>query len=201
MHETMAALVLQEHLGAQSFDPPIGPAGDRRTLDPGNAPLRTADGWISVTANTDAQVASFLRAVGRPECLADPAIATLAGRATDLPAWYRFRAQCLAGRSTAAWLDVLRAADVPAMPCHTLETLPHDPHLVAVGLLGTAQHPAEGAIRTIRPTILRDGQAAPPGSPAQPPGWETRAVLDELGLAASEIDALLASGAAYETPA
>jgi crotonobetainyl-CoA:carnitine CoA-transferase CaiB-like acyl-CoA transferase len=198
MHETMAALVLQEHLGQQSFAPPLGPPGDLRTLDPGNAPLPTADGWISVTANTDAQVASYLRAVGRADKLDDPAIATVAGRAANVQAWYKFRAECLLGRTTAEWLVILRAADVPAMPCHTLATLLEDPHLTAVGLLGRDTHPTEGAIRTIRSTVLRDGALPAPGAPAQPIGWDTRAVLGELGIEAEAIEGLFASGAAHE---
>jgi crotonobetainyl-CoA:carnitine CoA-transferase CaiB-like acyl-CoA transferase len=87
---------------------------------------------------------------------------------------------------------------VPAMPCHTLETLVDDPHLTAVGLVGRDSHPTEGDIRTIRPTILRDGATADPGDPAQPIGWDTRAVLGELGLAPAAIDALFASGATHE---
>ncbi len=71
MHETMAAFVLQEHLGPRSFDPPLGPAGDA-ACSTRNRPLATADGWISLTANTDAQVHAFLRAVGRPELIDDP---------------------------------------------------------------------------------------------------------------------------------
>ena len=198
MLETMAAFVLQEHLGAHSFTPPIGPPGDRRTLDPGNAPLPTADGWISVTANTDAQVAAYLRAAGRAELLNDPKVATVAGRASDVQAWYRLRAECLLHRTTAEWLVILREADVPAMPCHTLETLLEDPHLTAVGLLGDDTHPTEGAIRSIRPTILRDGATATPGAAAQPIGWDTRAVLGELGYDPAAIDALFAEGAAHE---
>ena len=197
MLETMAAFVLSEHLGQHSFDPPIGPPGDLRTLDPGNAPLPTADGWISVTANTDAQVAAYLRAAGRGEWLNDPKIATVAGRASDVQAWYRLRAECLLHRPTAEWLVILRGADVPAMPCHTLTSLLEDPHLAAVGLLGHDTHPTEGAIRTIRPTILRDGAPAPLGTTAQPIGWETRTVLGELGYDPDSIETLFTDGAAH----
>ena len=63
MFETMASFVLQEHLAQQSFDPPVGPAGDRRLLSPHNKPVQTADGWISFTINTDPQVRAFLKAV------------------------------------------------------------------------------------------------------------------------------------------
>ena len=53
MFETMAGFVLQEHLAAQSFDPPVGPAGDQRLLSPYNKPVQTLDGFISFTINTD----------------------------------------------------------------------------------------------------------------------------------------------------
>lgn len=198
MHETMAAFVLQEHLGRQSFTPPLGPAGDSRTLDPGNQPLRTADGWISVTANTDAQVAAFLAAAGRADALADPRFATVADRVCNVGAWFALRNAALLAHGTAHWLQAFAAADVPAMPCHSLDSLLDDPHLHAVGLLSPGTHPTEGAVRRIRPTVLRDGVADAPGDPAAPQGWDTTAVLAEAGLTADEIGALIASGAAHQ---
>jgi len=71
MFETMAAFVLQEHLAQHSFDPPVGPPGDQRLLSPHNKPVKTADGWISFTANTDAQVREFLTVTGRKNLLED----------------------------------------------------------------------------------------------------------------------------------
>jgi crotonobetainyl-CoA:carnitine CoA-transferase CaiB-like acyl-CoA transferase len=198
MHETMAAFVLQEHLGRQSFTPPLGPPGDSRTLDPGNQPLQTADGWISVTANTDAQVAAFLTAAGRADVLGDPRFATVADRVRNVGAWFALRNSALLTHGTAHWLQAFAAADVPAMPCHSLGSLLDDPHLRAVGLLSPGVHPTEGMIRRIRPTVLRDGVADVPGDPAVPRGWDTAAVLAEAGLTADEISALFASGAAHQ---
>ncbi|MGY2049671.1 CaiB/BaiF CoA transferase family protein [Methylobacterium sp. JK268] len=197
MHETMAAFVLQEHLGPRSFDPPLGPAGDARVLNPENRPLATADGWISLTANSDAQVHAFLRAVGRADLIEDPRLRTVADRFRNVDLWFRVRGEALASRTTAEWLAIFAEADVPAMPCHTLDTLERDPHLTAVGLLGTQAHPTEGRVRTIRPTILQDGVPAPAGRPAPPPGFDTRGVLRDLGLGEEECDALIASGAAF----
>ena len=196
MHETMAAFVLQEHLGPATFDPPLGTAGDRRVLDPNNRPVATADGWISITSNTDAQAHAFLRAIGHAELIEDPRFRTVADRFRNAGAWFALRADALRSRSSAEWLDILRAADVPAMPCHTLATLPTDPHLAAVGLLRPEAHPTEGAIRTIRPTILQEDEPADPGPPARPLGADTGAVLAETGFTSEEIAALIESGAA-----
>ena len=198
MFETMAAFVLQEHLGPQSFDPALGPAGDARVLDPDNRPLATADGWICVTSNTDAQAHGFLRAIGHADLVADPRFRSAATRFRHARDWFGLRAEAMRQHTTAHWLAVLAAADVPAMVCHTMDTLPTDEHLAAVGLLQPEPHPQEGAITTIRPSLLIDGAPAPAGPPAEHLGWSTNRVLAEAGLAPDDIDALLADGGAID---
>ncbi|MGQ7794553.1 CaiB/BaiF CoA transferase family protein [Faunimonas sp. B44] len=198
MFETMAAFVLQEHLGPSSFHPPLGPAGDTRVLDPNNMPVATADGWISISANTDAQAAGFLRAIGRPELIDDERFRSVAARFRNANGWFDLRANALRERPTAHWLAAFAEVDVPAMVCHTLETLPADEHLTAVGLASTEHHVTEGDVTTLRSSILIDGASPPPGHAAQPLGWDTRAVLAELGIPSAEIDALIADGAARD---
>jgi crotonobetainyl-CoA:carnitine CoA-transferase CaiB-like acyl-CoA transferase len=197
MFETMAAFVLQEHLAQASFDPPVGPAGDQRLLSPHNKPVRTADGWISFTINTDSQVRAFLTAVGRNGLLEDPRFATVAARARYVSEWFEVRGAPLTQRTTGEWLAIFRAADIAAMPCHTLETLQADPHLNAVGLIQWEQHPTEGTAAALRPTIRVNGAYPPGQTPSQPRGYETRALLDELGFTRNETDALIAAGAAH----
>ena len=196
MFETMAAFVMQEHLAQISFDPPVGPPGDQRLLNPHNKPLQTADGWISVTINTDPQVRAFLRAVGHEELLDDERFATVAARARNVKEWFAIRGGALSSRTTAEWLAIFQAADIAAMPCHSLETLRADPHLTAVGLVTMEEHPVEGPAAAIRSTIRIDGAYPPLGMPAQPRGADTRAVLDEIGLSGAEIDELVSNGAA-----
>lgn len=200
MFETMAAFVLQEHLAQHSFDPPVGAWGDQRLLNPRNKPLQTSDGWISVTINTDPQVRAFLTAIGRDDLLTDARFATVAARAENVKEWFEVRGAGLSGKTTAEWLTIFGAADIAAMPCHTLETLREDAHLRAVGLMTPEQHPTEGSITAIRSTISTDGQYAPLNDCAQPRGWSTSAVLEEIGLSATEIEDLLSAGAAV-TPA
>jgi crotonobetainyl-CoA:carnitine CoA-transferase CaiB-like acyl-CoA transferase len=200
MLETMAAFVLQEHLGPATFLPALGPPGDHRVLDPNNRPVATKDGWITLTSNTDAQCHALLRAIGRPELIEDPRFATVADRFRHARDWFALRAEALAERTTEEWLRIFEKADVPATRCHTLDTLPDDPHLAAVELLVEQAHPTEGAIRMIRPTVLQDGEHADPGRPARQKGADTRAVLAEAGFSETEIGLLLDCGAAVEGP-
>jgi crotonobetainyl-CoA:carnitine CoA-transferase CaiB-like acyl-CoA transferase len=196
MFETMATFVLQEHLAQHSFDPPVGPPGDLRLLSPHNKPVQTADGWISFTVNTDPQVRAFLVATDRGHLLDDTRFNSVAARARHVGAWFEVRGAPLTSRTTAQWLDILQAADLAAQPCHTLDTLPHDPHLAAVGLIDHEQHPTEGRTAAIRSSIRVDDAHLPRRAPAQPRGADTRALLEELGYGAEAIDALLASAAA-----
>jgi crotonobetainyl-CoA:carnitine CoA-transferase CaiB-like acyl-CoA transferase len=196
MHETMAAFVLQEHLGPATFEPPLGPPGDRRVLDPNARPIATQDGWIAITANTDAQAKVFLKAVGRAGLIEDPRFASVAARVKNSSDWYRLREESIASGTTAHWLKVFAELDIPAMPCHALASIADDPHLAAVKLVEQAVHPTEGRVRNVRPTLLFDGEAVKSESPAKPLGADTRKVLAEVGYSDAEIDALVSAGAA-----
>ncbi len=190
MFETMAAFVLQEHLAQQSFDPPLGPAGDLRLLSPHNQPVRTKDGYISFTINTDAQVQAFLKITDREELLSDTRFSSIASRAKYVAEWFEIRGAALENKTTEAWLTIFRAADLPAMPCHTLETLTKDPHLKAVELLNFENHPSEGKTAVIRSTIRVDGRYPSARSGAVPNGWDTNEILYELGYSAEELKKL-----------
>jgi crotonobetainyl-CoA:carnitine CoA-transferase CaiB-like acyl-CoA transferase len=200
MFETMAAFVLQEHLAQRSFNPPIGPAGDPRLLTPHNRPIETSDGWLSVTVNTDAQVVAFLRATGREELLNDARFRSAATRGRHQVEWLEVRSKSLCTHTTSEWIDIFQTADIPAQPCHTLDSLIDDPHLQAVKLIEFDDHPTEGSVAAIRSTISFNGEYEPVGAVAQPRGWETAAVLTDLGFTAEEISTLLRDGAALALP-
>jgi crotonobetainyl-CoA:carnitine CoA-transferase CaiB-like acyl-CoA transferase len=196
MFETMAAFVMQEHLAQQSFDPPVGSAGDQRLLSPHNKPVRTADGWVSFTINTDPQVRAFLKAVGKENLVDDPRFASVAARAKNVQAWFEIRGAPLPARTTDEWLTIFRAADIAAMPSHTLESLPNDPHLAAVKLLSFERHPTEGKSVAIRSTLKFDDAYPSCRTPSQPRGWETREILRDAGFLPAQIEELLSAGAA-----
>jgi crotonobetainyl-CoA:carnitine CoA-transferase CaiB-like acyl-CoA transferase len=193
MFETMATFVLQEHLAQQSFVPPVGPAGDQRLLSPHNRPVQTKDGWISFTVNTDKQVQAFFTAIGRNEMIGDLRFATVAARAQNVHLWFEVRGAPLLSRTTDEWLRIFRAADIAAMPCHDIESLQKNAHLRAVGLFGVEQHPTEGETVTLRSSIVVDGAPIPASGFAQPRGWESQAVAEDLGFSANEIEAFFAN--------
>jgi crotonobetainyl-CoA:carnitine CoA-transferase CaiB-like acyl-CoA transferase len=196
MFETMATMVLQEHLAAQSFDPPAGPYGDQRLLSPHNQPIKTKDGFVAVTINTDPQVKAFLVATGRGDLASDPRFSSVSARAVNVAEWFKIRGEALDGRSTNDWLQIFRAADLAAMPVHSIESLAHDPHLTAVGLMSQEDHPTEGKTTVLRSSVRADGEYLSPRTPSVPRGWDTVEILDELGFTILESKAFFEQGAA-----
>lgn len=201
MFETMAAFVMQEHLAQHSFDPPVGPPGDLRLLSPHNRPVQTANGWISFTVNTDPKVKAFLRVTGRDDLLEDPRFNSVAARAKNVKEWFELRGAPLTSKSTKEWVALMRSVDIAVQPCNTLESLPEDEHLQAVGLVSSEQHPTEGKVAAIRSTIRFDDTYPPLRGPSQPKGWETRSVLLDAGYSPEEVSTLIGEGAAIDSSA
>ncbi len=183
MFETMAAFVLQEHLAQETFIPPVGPVGDQRLLNADNRPVQTADGWISFTINTDKQVRAFLEVTERQHLVNDERFATVAARAEHVREWFAVRGASLASRTTAQWLSAMQKADIAAQPCHTLDSLQKDPHLLAVGLLKPEFHPMEREVWSIRSSILVNGASLPAGKPASAQGAENSEIIAEVAAA------------------
>ena len=195
MFESMAGLILSEHMYGATFDPPLSGPGDIRLLDAESRPIKTLDGFISITSNTDAQSFALMEVIGRPELKTDERFATKPMRAKNSQAFFRIRADEMAKQSSAHWLAKLEAADIPALPYNTLEDLPNDPQIVASGLLKRAEHPSEGTVWEIgNPTRLSGYQ---PKAQRHAPrvGEHSVEVLREAGYAPAEIEAMLAAGA------
>ena len=106
--------------------------------------------------------------------------------------------EALTQRTTAEWLEIFAAADVPAAGYNSIDDLLTDPHLQDVGFWHFDEHPTEGRIRRTRtPVTFRGGMRAET-LPAPRLGQQTRAILAELGFDDAAIEAMLASGAAEE---
>jgi len=199
MFETMAQLVLSDHMGGHSFAPPLGPPGYPRTLSPERAPYPTSDGHISVLAYTDAQWRRLFELIGRPELPdADPRFADMSTRTQHIDEMYGILSTSMRKHTTAKWLELLQAADIPATPVNTLETLLEDPHLRAIGFFEPAEHPSEGDLLHIgTPTHWSRTPARADGF-APRLGEHTVEVLREADYTNVEIEELLNAGAAFD---
>jgi crotonobetainyl-CoA:carnitine CoA-transferase CaiB-like acyl-CoA transferase len=193
MFENMAQFVLSEHLGERSFVPPRGESGDRRVLNPLGRPLPTNDGWICVSANTDAQVFAFFDAIGRPELKRDPRLCSVQARYAHVDAYFTVRAEALRQRTTAEWLEIFEKTDVPAGPVHDFDSLLEDAHLKEIGFFRIVEHPLQGEMIELAYANKFSGGLRSQHRPAPLLGADTAAILSELDFSAAEIDEMIAA--------
>lgn len=183
MLETMTSFVMAEHMGGLCFDPAPAAAGYARLLKGGRRPLRTCDGWICALPYTDRHWQSFLKVAGREDLAEKYRVDDRAQRNANIRQLYQHLAEIMPLRSTAEWMEILDALDVPATPLYTLDQLPEHPHLRAVGLFQDTEHPTEGRLREMRPATHFSATPLSIRRHAPNLGEHTEEILGELGMA------------------
>ncbi|XSC47475.1 CaiB/BaiF CoA transferase family protein [Bradyrhizobium sp. RDT10] len=151
MFETMAFMVLSDHMGGRTFEPPLGPSVFERYASV-RRPFPTSDGFLSLLLVTDKQWTAFFRLAGREAVLEDERFSKVSGRTQNTTALYKIVADILATHTTDWWIREFQRLDIPAVPVATIDALIDDPHLKAVGFFEDFEHPAEKQIRTMRST-------------------------------------------------
>ena len=194
-YESLTQFVLGEHLGGKTFEPPLGPMGYPRLLAEHRNPYETKDGYLCLLVYNDKQWRSFFRIIGREEMFEkDPRFSSQANRSQHFAESYAFVAEHIKTRTSAEWLSVLTAADIPVMPLNSLEDLLADPHLNETGFFSLLEHPSEGTLRSMAvPSQWSDSIPDAP-RPAPRLGEHSAEVLREAGYVDTEINAMIAAG-------
>jgi crotonobetainyl-CoA:carnitine CoA-transferase CaiB-like acyl-CoA transferase len=195
MFETMAQIVLGDHLGGRTFEPPIEPYRYARMVAAHRLPYATKDGYVCVLVYNDKHWRSFLELVGRAELLeTDPRFSSQEARSRHIGEVYEFVAEQMATRTSGEWLRLLKEADIPVAPLNSVDDLIEDLHLRDTGFIVRTRHPSEGALREMG--VPSRWSATPPGPlrPAPRLGEHSREILREAGYADAEIEAMIASG-------
>lgn len=149
MFETMVSFNMLEHLAGKTFRPATSAMGYERVLSPHRRPYRTRDGYIGLLPYTNGQWQRFFRLAGAPQLIDDARFADPVKRSENIDALYGILADLVARRSTAEWLALLGDADIPMARILSPDEVLEDPHLEAIGFFEEAEHPSEGAVRTI----------------------------------------------------
>ena len=156
--------------------------------------FRTADGWLTAGAVSDAEWRGMARAAGHPEWIDDPRFATPDARVRNVEARLELMAAAIATRSTAEWLERFDAEQVPCAPILRRGDLVTHPQIAANELIVESEHPVAGPMRQPRPAARFD--VTPPSLrlPAPRLGEHTAEILGELGFAPERIGELRESG-------
>jgi len=194
MFESIASLVLADHMAGATFDPPVGPPVFHRYASI-RRPFQTQDGFLCMMVLTDRQWREFFATVGRPEVMQDERFSTMANRSGHLEELYATVSEILASRPTDHWLACLEAADIPVARIETMESLLVHPHLRQTGFFEMIDHPTEGRVRSMARTST--WSVTQPEATRHTPrlGEHSREILAEAGFSEEEAQSLFDNGA------
>jgi crotonobetainyl-CoA:carnitine CoA-transferase CaiB-like acyl-CoA transferase len=154
MLECFTSFMLTEHLQDGAFEPPIGPMGYARQLDPARQPFPTSDGqYLVIVPYTDAKIVRLFQLLGDPDFLTKSPLDTPKSRFLNMTTVYARIGDLTPQKTAAEWTEILLDNDFPVMLARDLEDVVYEPHLRATGFFRTRKHPTEGDIREMRPPV------------------------------------------------
>lgn len=154
MFECVTSFLMVEHLFDHTFVPPTGQLGYTRVVNPNRKPFKTKDGYIGLLPYTDKQWDLFFDIAGWGETIAkDPRFSDYATRNKNARELYALVETVTQEKTTQEWLDLLKPLSIPVVKTNRLDDLPTDPHLEAVELFQTYDHPDVGPYKAIRPPV------------------------------------------------
>lgn len=166
-----------------------------------NEAYPTKDGWIMIAAYHDDRWKSFCSVLGDPALATHPDFATNPQRVANRGKLMARLSELLASKTSAEWQAVLEAADIICGPIADYRMLMESPQLAHNGVIVETQNSIAGTLRM--PGMALGDRNAQSRVHRGPPavGEHSCEILAEFGLAHSEIDALLASGAVVQREA
>ena len=194
MLESVVSFALVEHLYGHTHVPPTGQFGYTRVLTPHRRPFKTKDSYIAIMPYTDQQWPRFFELAGRADLWEQWRGMTREDRAQRIAELYALIGQLTQERTTAEWMELLDAHDIPCMRVNTLDDLPQDPHLKSSGFFEEHDHPTEGRYVSLQHPVKFSKSQTPLRMHPPRLGADAVDVLSEVGVSEAEVSELVASG-------
>lgn len=156
--------------------------------------IATRDGFINIAVGGDGQWRDLCLAIECPELVDDPDYATVQNRFRNRPAVWALLQPIFAERSSAEWLDLLAAANVPAGPIYKVDEMFEDPQVRHLGIAQTVHHHARGDIEIIGQPLVLDRTPASIDVAAPDAGEHTDEILQEAEFTNKHIAQLKTNG-------
>ncbi|HEX9452745.1 MAG TPA: CoA transferase [Candidatus Binatia bacterium] len=137
---------------------------------------------------------ALLQAAERMDIAADERFKTRDGRRQNYQALEQTLAPTFKAKSRDAWLKILDAHDVPAVPLYNVAEVLDDPQVQHLGLTETVEHLTAGPLQFVGGPVRFDNLTKEKSAPPPLVGAHSRKVLRELTVGDDEIDALISQG-------
>jgi CoA:oxalate CoA-transferase len=176
---------------------PPGPLGTRHPSAVPFQVFNAKDGQfvIALLTNDKATWHRFCETIGRPDLGADPRYQVNAGRMRHVDGLVAELQKTTANKSVAAWLALLRAADIPCGPINDMRAVAEDPQVRHRGMLPEIPHAQKGRWPVANTPFHLSGATTGPAGASPRLGEHTNTILkDLLGLRDDEIETLRRNG-------
>jgi len=166
MFEAFSSFMLKEHLGGNTFDPPVGPPCYGRQVDPDRQPFPTRDGYVSIVPYRLDHFTKVIALMGDEAFAREERFATPEGLIAGQAELYARIAELTAGFATDELVALMHANAIPAMPVRDMADMAQEPHLEASGFFMRREHPTEGTLVEMREPSRFSAWDAPDPAPA-----------------------------------
>ena len=141
----------------------------------------TADGELALAVASERQWPRACEALGMPALARDPRFLTNGDRVVHRAELRQILDARFRERPTAAWLEVLEAAEVPCGPINDVPAAFASPQAVARGMTVDVDHPVLGAVRQVAPPFHLSHTPASVRTAPPSLGEHSAEILAELG--------------------
>ncbi|MFB9431602.1 CaiB/BaiF CoA transferase family protein [Streptoalloteichus tenebrarius] len=188
MADTMFAFTLVEHIGGLAYEPPAGPVGFPRSLEPGHAAFPTRDGHACILPYSYRDADAFFAFVGHPEEMDRFTRENFQSKVGEL---YEVLALYTEQHTTAEWEAFCSEHSIPFAPVMDLDHAGEHAYWAKGGMLDVQQHPREGGYRVIGNPVRFSGETGGVRRHCPELGEDTESVLSEIGYSPERIAAVL----------
>lgn len=151
--------------------------------------------WVVLNMPEPSAWPKFCKVIGREEWIEDERFHDARSRYRNMLQLVPMIDEALSARSRDEWGEVFDANGIIWGPVLALHEVANDPQAEAIGIFPEMEHGELGSYRTVAVPMRFSKAEVGPRGPAPRIGEHTRAVLEESGLTAAEIEALFQEGA------
>jgi len=167
---------------------PESAGNDHPTIFPMGT-FKTRDHYINIAAMMNWP--GFLDAIEGEEIARDERFENHDSRVRNRSALERAVDERLARRTTAEWIEILTAADLPCGPINKMNEVFEDPQVRHLEMTRKVAHATDGEVELLRHPLSFSETPAGIRRAAAVAGADTREVLAECGYSDAEIDSLI----------
>ena len=169
---------------------PPGQAGNDHPTSMPTSAYKTKDGYMNIAATGEAMWRRVCEGLGRKDLLEREDFKGEQNRSKNRVALNSEIEKALAARTTAEWIGVMTAAEVPCGPIYSIDQMFDDPQVRHLGAAVSTKSATLGEIRIVNQAVKLSRTPARVATAPPEIGEHTAEVLAELGYGEAAIETL-----------